>query len=67
MCDPKCGKCMLYPLYLVIILASSITIFIKTFCSRFSFPDDSIFKNNQILFNRNYHDISLFPELEEIY
>ena len=69
MCDryPNCGRCMLYSLYLFIILFSSILIFVITFCTRFSFPDDSIFKNDQILLDTYYHDISFFPKIEEIY
>ena len=67
MCESKCGKGIICTLYFVILLASSIFIFIISFCSRFSFPDNSIFKNNQFLFENDYEDLSSFPELEEIY
>ena len=67
MCDSNCGRFWFYTLYLLILLASSFLIFIKTFCLRFSFPDDSIFKNNQILLDNVYSDLSDFSEIEEIY
>ena len=67
MCESKCGKGIICTLYFVILLASSIFIFVISFCSRFSFPDNSIFKNNQFLFENDYEDLSSFPELEEIY
>ena len=64
----KCGKCLFYTFYFLVVFIGSILLFFLTFCNPFSFPDDSIFKNDKILIDNSYYsNISFYPELEEIY
>ena len=63
----KCWKYVLYFIYLLVVLAGSVFVFILTISFPFSFPDDSIFKNDRILVGHEYRDISYYPNLEMIY
>ena len=66
MCD-KCGKCFLFIFYILILLVGSFFVIVSTMCIPFSFPDNSIFKDDKILFNNYYTPIYYYDELEEIY
>ena len=66
MCD-KCGKAVLFIFYLVILLVGSLAVMVFTMCKPFFFPDDSIFKDEQILINHRYKPLYYYPGLEEIY
>ena len=66
MCE-CCGKCFIFSFYLIVLLVGSFFTIALTFCSPFSFPDNSIFKNDKILFENNYHYLSDFPDIQQLY
>ena len=66
MCNPFC-KLFIFCIYGGLLISSSYFIIDSSLCTPFYFPDDSIFKNDKILFDLNYSNISSFPYLEQMY
>ena len=66
MSNQPCGLLFL-SIYGGLLISSSYFLREIALCSPFYFPDDSTFKNDQILFDLNYYNISTFPYLEQMY
>ena len=66
MSNQPCGLLFL-SIYGGLLISSSYFLREIALCPPFYFPDDSIFKNDQILFDLNYYNISTFPYLEQMY
>ena len=72
MCDKqKCISCFVFSLFLIVSLIAFVFLLVITSIFPFEFPDNSIFKNEQILIRRNnsfeYDNISKYEKLQEIY
>ena len=66
MCNTFC-KLFIFCIYGGLLISSSYFIIDSALCTPFYFQDDSIFKNDQILFELNYYNISSFSYLEQLY
>lgn len=66
MCE-GCCNCFIFSFYLIILLTGSLLTIVITMCTPFSFPDNSIFKDDKVLIDKEYHHITDFPDLYQIY
>ena len=68
MCENSCGKCAITFFYIYFLIVGSVVVLYITLCKIYQFPDDSIFKNDEVyISNDGYYPIHNFPNLEEIY
>ena len=68
MCENSCGKCAITFFYIYFLIVGSGVVLYITLCKIYQFPDDSIFKNDEVyISNDGYYPIHNFPNLEEIY
>ena len=72
MCEKeRCCICIVFSLFLIVTLVANAFLLVFTRIFPFQFPDNSIFKNDQILIERNnsfeYDNISKYEKLQELY
>ena len=66
MCEKFCNG-FLFLIYISPFLMGAYFIILRTIYIPFNFPDNSIFKNDQVLIDLDYYNISSFPYLKDIY